>query len=60
MSTPELNDYKPTRDLARAETLPARWYTEPEFLNLEAEKIFYKTWQPVGRGREGQRARMAR
>ena len=29
--------------------MPARWYTEPDFLALEAEKIFYKTWQPVGR-----------
>jgi len=29
--------------------MPARWYIEPEFLTLEAEKIFYKTWQPVGR-----------
>ena len=28
---------------------PARWYTEPDFLALEAERIFYKTWQPVGR-----------
>lgn len=49
MPTLELSDYKPSRDLSRAETLPARWYTEPEFLNQEAEKIFYKTWQPVGR-----------
>ncbi|MCE2470571.1 MAG: Rieske 2Fe-2S domain-containing protein [Anaerolineae bacterium] len=45
----DLSDYKPSGDLSRAQTLPARWYTEPEFLALEAEKIFYKTWQPVGR-----------
>ena len=44
-----LSDYQPRRDLARAATMPARWYIEPEFLRLEAEKIFYKTWQPVGR-----------
>ncbi|MYD09128.1 MAG: Rieske 2Fe-2S domain-containing protein [Chloroflexi bacterium] len=56
MSTLDLSDYKPTRDLSRAETLPARWYTEPEFLNLEAEKIFYKTWQPVGRVEDVMRA----
>ena len=49
MSIPELGDYNPSDDLSRAETMPARWYTEPEFLTLEAEKIFYKTWQPVGR-----------
>ncbi len=49
MPTIDLSDYKPSGDLSRAETLPARWYTEPEFLNLEAERIFYKSWQPVGR-----------
>ncbi len=49
MSTIDLSDYKPAADLALAKTMPARWYTEPEFLTLEAEKIFYRTWQPVGR-----------
>jgi len=56
MPTLDLSDYKPTGDLSRARTLPARWYTEPEFLSLEAEKIFYKTWQPVGRVEEVLRA----
>lgn len=56
MRSLDLSDYKPTDDLARAETLPARWYTEPEFLDLEAEKIFYKTWQPVGRVEDVMRA----
>ena len=46
---PNLSDYEPARDLATAKTLPARWYIEPEFLALEAEKIFHRTWQPVGR-----------
>ena len=49
MTALDLSDYTPTNDLSLAETLPARWYNEPEFLALEAEKIFYKTWQPVGR-----------
>ena len=49
MTSLDLSDYCPTADLSRAETMPARWYVEPEFLTLEAEKIFYKTWQPVGR-----------
>ncbi len=43
------DDYAHTDDLASAETLPARWYTDPRFLELEKERIFYKTWQPVGR-----------
>lgn len=45
----DFNDYQPTDDLAYAETLPARWYTDPRFLELEKNRIFYKTWQPVGR-----------
>jgi hypothetical protein len=45
---PLLNDFTPERELARASTLPARWYTEPDFLALEKEKIFFKTWQWVG------------
>jgi choline monooxygenase len=45
----DLTDYKPPDDLATAETMPARWYTDPAFLEWEKEKIFSKTWQPVGK-----------
>src|SRR5262245_28202725 len=45
----QLNDFTPMADLAHAKTLPARWYTDPRFLDLEKEKIFYQSWQPVGR-----------
>jgi choline monooxygenase len=45
----DLSDYTPTDDLARAETMPARWYTDPSILELEKQHIFWKTWQPVGR-----------
>ncbi|MBI1278054.1 MAG: Rieske 2Fe-2S domain-containing protein [Anaerolineaceae bacterium] len=45
----DLNTFKPTEHLARAETLPAEWYTDSRMLELEKERIFYKTWQPVGR-----------
>jgi choline monooxygenase len=44
-----LNGFRPTHDLAQAATLPARYYTDPHLLELEKEKIFWKTWQPVGR-----------
>jgi choline monooxygenase len=44
----DLSDYKPENDLALATTLPARWYVHPAFLELEKEKIFWRTWQPVG------------
>ena len=33
-------------DLARAETIPARWYTDPNVLDIERERIFWHTWQP--------------
>lgn len=45
----DLSDYTPADELALAATMPARWYTDPAFLELEKQKIFYKTWQPVGR-----------
>ena len=46
--TLDLSDYQPAADLAQAETLPARWYTDPAFLELEKGRIFWRTWQPVG------------
>ena len=44
----DLSDYSPEPDLARATTLPARWYIDYGFLQLEKEKIFWRTWQLVG------------
>jgi choline monooxygenase len=40
------SDYTPS-DLARASTIPSRWYLDPQFLDLERERVFGKTWQPV-------------
>lgn len=45
----DLKGFAPTNNLAKAQTLPAGWYTDPRILELEKQKIFYKTWQPVGR-----------
>lgn len=36
-------------ELARASTLPAFTYTDQAILSAEREKIFRRTWQPVGR-----------
>jgi choline monooxygenase len=44
----DLSDYIPQPDLSRATTLPARWYIDAAFLGLEKEKVFWRTWQPVG------------
>lgn len=45
----DFSDFTPTDDLSRAKTMPARWYTDPAFLEREKERIFWTTWQPVGR-----------
>ncbi len=34
--------------LAQAETPPAAWYTDPRLHEVERERVFFKTWQPVG------------
>lgn len=34
--------------LARGESLPSRWYTDPEIARLEVERLFRKTWNYVG------------
>lgn len=52
----DLTTFTPTTDLAQAETLPSWWYTDPRMLALEKERIFYKTWQPVGRVDQVRRA----
>jgi len=37
-----------TKPLARAETVPSAWFTEPRFHHLDSEAIFARTWQGVG------------
>jgi choline monooxygenase len=34
--------------LERGNTLPARWYVDPEVFQAEKERIFHRTWQYVG------------
>ena len=34
-------------ELARATTIPSRWYLDPQFLEMERERVFGRTWQPV-------------
>lgn len=36
-------------NLARARTLDAGWYLDPEVFDLEQERIFARTWQPVAK-----------
>ncbi|HEY0321601.1 MAG TPA: aromatic ring-hydroxylating dioxygenase subunit alpha [Pyrinomonadaceae bacterium] len=43
------DEYRFEENLARAATLPARFYTDARFLEEEKAKIFSRTWQLVGR-----------
>ena len=43
------NEYRFEEKLARAATLPSRFYTEPQVLDEEKAKVFSRTWQLVGR-----------
>jgi choline monooxygenase len=39
------SDFQFESDLARAATIPARWYTDPAMLAREKERVFWRTWQ---------------
>jgi len=42
------DDYIFQPDLARASTIPARWYTDPQMYADEQRAIFARTWQAAG------------
>ena len=37
------------RDLGQGRTLPLSWYTDPEVLTAEIDRIYSSTWQYIGR-----------
>ena len=41
--------FDPTLPLARSQTPPSSWYTDPRFLTVEREAVFRRSWQFVGR-----------
>jgi choline monooxygenase len=45
----ELSRFDPSLPIERAWTPPASWYLRPEFLALERERVFRRSWQAVGR-----------
>ncbi len=47
MTVPAPYTFEP--NLARATTIPSRWYTDAGMLTLEQERVFGATWQLVGR-----------
>uniref|UniRef100_A0ACD5UIH4 Uncharacterized protein n=1 Tax=Avena sativa TaxID=4498 RepID=A0ACD5UIH4_AVESA len=40
--------FDPAIPLASAVTPPSGWYTDPEFLRLELDRVFLRGWQAVG------------
>jgi choline monooxygenase len=45
----DFSDFTFESQLARASTIPARWYTDPAVLAAESRSVFGRTWQAVGR-----------
>jgi choline monooxygenase len=45
-------EFDPTTEIGAAKAPPREWYTEPEMLELDREKVFWKTWQPVANPEE--------
>jgi len=45
MSTP---DFEIDKDIRRASTLPARVYSDPEYFELQKDRVFARSWQWVG------------
>jgi len=44
----DLSDFRFEPNLARASTIPARWYTDSAMLEQERRRVFARTWQAVG------------
>ncbi|RRT83037.1 hypothetical protein BHE74_00005532 [Ensete ventricosum] len=40
--------FNPEIPLAEAITPPSSWYTDPSFLALEFDRVFFRGWQAVG------------
>lgn len=43
-----LECFDPTIPLQEALTPPSSWYTDPSFLSLELDRVFFRGWQVVG------------
>ena len=44
-----LASYNANEPLSEASTIPAPWYVDPRIAELEAQTVFSRTWQLVGR-----------
>lgn len=48
----KLGSFDPELPLARAATIPSRWYFDPEIYAAECRAVFGGTWQMVGRAEQ--------
>ncbi|CAN6451082.1 unnamed protein product [Victoria cruziana] len=44
----EIDSFDPRIPLDEAHTPPSSWYTDPMFLDVEFDRVFYRGWQAVG------------
>ncbi|XP_031480265.1 choline monooxygenase, chloroplastic isoform X2 [Nymphaea colorata] len=44
----EIDSFDPKIPLDEAHTPPSSWYTDPLFLDIEFDRVFYRGWQAVG------------
>lgn len=42
------DEFDPELPIEEASTPPSSWYTDPSFLDLELDRVFYRGWQAVG------------
>jgi len=47
-----INCYDPTAPLAEASTIPASWYVDEEFADMERKTVFAKSWQFAARAEQ--------
>ena len=43
-----IRDFEIDKDIRRASTLPARVYSDPEYFDLQKDRVFARSWQWVG------------
>ena len=45
------HDFEIDKDIRRASTLPARVYSDPEYFEIQKDRVFARSWQWVGDAR---------
>ena len=40
-----MHDFEIDKDIRRASTLPARVYSDPEYFEIQKDRVFARSWQ---------------